>query len=63
MAEPATAVTLLLRAWHAGDATVSYWLTPQVDADLRRRVRYSVSDWQMARLWLCRELGRRKAGR
>jgi DNA-directed RNA polymerase specialized sigma24 family protein len=124
MAEPPTAVTGLLQAWHAGDATALDQLTSLYD-ELRRRARRDLRDeerwrdtlrptavlvapddalaalaatdprkarvveirffgglpngeiadalaistdtvtrdWQMAKLWLRRDLGRRKARR
>jgi hypothetical protein len=76
MAEPAAAVTVVLHAWHAGDAMALKRLTALVYDELRRGARYYLRDerrrtstdtvtrdWQVATLWLRRELGRRKAGR
>jgi RNA polymerase sigma factor (TIGR02999 family) len=44
MAEPPAAVTALLQAWHAGDATALNRLTPLVYDELRRRARYYLRD-------------------
>jgi hypothetical protein len=63
MAETPAAVTVLVRAWHAGEATALDRLAPLVGAALRRPGRYYLPDSQMATLWLRRALGRRKAGR